>query len=54
MGPIKYFLGIWIIRDKKNRKIYLYQDTYIKKILEKYRITNYKAADMLIDMGTKE
>ena len=54
MRPLKYFLDIQIIQDRKNCKIYLYQDIYIKKILEKYRMTNYKVADMLINTETKE
>jgi hypothetical protein len=39
LGLVIYFFGIRITRDRKNPRIYLYQDIYITKILETFRIT---------------
>ena len=36
MGPASNFLGVRITRDHKNKKIYLTQDAYILKMLEKF------------------
>ena len=33
LGPISYYLGIRVVRDRKARKISLVQDAYINKIL---------------------
>lgn len=38
-GDARYFLGMRIIRDREQRKIWLLQDTYIAKLGEKYNIT---------------
>jgi hypothetical protein len=46
-------MGVQIIRDRENRKIYLYQDIYIHKILKHFRIDKYKVADILIALGSK-
>jgi hypothetical protein len=34
MGPISYYLGIKVTRDRKNRTLSLSQEGYIRKILE--------------------
>jgi hypothetical protein len=53
LGPAQYFMGVRIVKDKENRKIYLYQDTYICKILKYFGINKYKVADTLIALGSK-
>ena len=42
MGEPKWFLGIHILRDRKNRLIYLTQDAYIDKIAHKFNILDGK------------
>jgi hypothetical protein len=54
IGPIIYFLGIYITRDRKTKTIILYQDTYIRKILAKFRIENCYLALTLIEAGARD
>jgi hypothetical protein len=39
LGPPKWFLSIRILRNKNNRQIWLYQDSYIEKITTRYNLT---------------
>ena len=36
LGPVSYYLGIAIIRDRQNRTIRLSQEAYIKRIVRDY------------------
>jgi hypothetical protein len=38
----KHFLGIRIVRDRAQRKLWLVQDSYIDKMAEKFNITKKK------------
>ena len=38
LGEVKHFLGIRIVRDRADRKLWLLQDSYIDKIAEKFHI----------------
>ena len=42
LGPVKWFLGIRIIRDREQGKVFLSQDSYIEKIANKYNLTSYR------------
>jgi hypothetical protein len=53
LGPAQYFVGVQIVRDRENRKIYLYQDAYIRKILEHFEMDKYKVADTPMALGSK-
>ena len=37
LGELKWFLGIRVVRDRKARKLWLCQDTYITKISNRYK-----------------
>src|SRR5436305_1860412 len=39
LGEVEYFLGVRIVRDRSQRKLWLVQDSYIDKIAKKYNIT---------------
>jgi Reverse transcriptase (RNA-dependent DNA polymerase) len=39
LGDLKWFLGIRVIRDRPNRKLWLCQDAYINKIANKFNLT---------------
>ena len=39
LGPVKTFLGTRITRDRPNRKVYLDQSEYVKKMLERFGYT---------------
>jgi hypothetical protein len=41
-GPIKWFLGFEIKRDRKSRTIAINQRAYIEKMVEKFSLTNAK------------
>lgn len=51
LGDAEYFLGVRIVRDRVNRKLYLCQDAYIDKILERYGMTNCKPVDTPMASG---
>ncbi|KJZ69312.1 hypothetical protein HIM_11290 [Hirsutella minnesotensis 3608] len=38
----KWYLGIRVVRDRPNRKIYLCQDAYIEKIARKFKLSDSK------------
>ena len=42
LGPAKQILHIRITKDRKNRKLTLYQGEYIKNILERFRMQKEK------------
>ena len=39
---LKWFLGIRVVRDRPNRWIYLCQDTYIEKIVNRFGLIDAK------------
>ncbi|KJZ69618.1 hypothetical protein HIM_10981 [Hirsutella minnesotensis 3608] len=46
-GELQWFLGIRVIRDREARKLWLCQDSYIEKVVQKYdlqRLTHVKGA----------
>jgi hypothetical protein len=38
LGPIKQTLGIRVIRDKKCKKLWLSQEKYIEKVLQRFNM----------------
>ena len=45
LGPISYYLGVKIQRDRSNRTMHLSQTTYIKQLVEECGLTNCKPVD---------
>ncbi|KAL9267166.1 Retrovirus-related Pol polyprotein from transposon TNT 1-94-like protein [Drosera capensis] len=43
MGPAKQILGIRIMRDRKEKKLWLSQKHYIERVLQRFRMDNAKA-----------
>ena len=41
-GDVKWFLGIRVIRDRKRRRLWLCQDSYIEKITQKFALLDGK------------
>lgn len=39
LGELKWFLGIWISRDRETRRLWLCQDSYINKLTAKFNIS---------------
>ncbi|RKF78680.1 hypothetical protein GcM3_062035 [Golovinomyces cichoracearum] len=42
MGVIKWFLGLRIIRNRSERKLWLVQDSYIEKMAQTFKRIDYK------------
>jgi hypothetical protein len=42
MGELSWFLGIRVVRDRPNRKLWLCQDSYIDKIIKRYHLEHRK------------
>ena len=61
LGELKWFLGVRVIRDRNQKKIWLMQDSFIDKVAAKYdiaqRSTTYPAVPLVdgnIGLSTKE
>ena len=46
LGPTKQILGMKVCRDRKNKKLTLFQADYIKKVLQCFSIENAKAVNI--------
>jgi hypothetical protein len=51
-GPIKWFLGFKIRRDRKAKMILINQQAYIESMVEKFRLTNAKNVSTPMDPNT--
>ena len=49
MGEASYVLGVKIVRDRAKRLLGLSQETYIKRMLERYHMQDSKLMDTLVD-----
>jgi hypothetical protein len=41
LGELRWFLGIRVLRNKPNKRIYLVQDSFINKVASKFEIESY-------------
>jgi hypothetical protein len=48
LGELSWFLGIRVIRDREKRKLWLCQDSYIRKIATTFHLTDRKPPDALL------
>jgi hypothetical protein len=46
LGPIKFFLGIEISRNKKEKSITLFQKEYTQKLLDKFALNVKKTLNL--------
>lgn len=53
LGPVKNCLGMTITRSKKQGKLWIYQMSYIHKILERFGMTNCNPIATSMDPQTK-
>src|SRR5438067_2312835 len=51
MGPLNWFLGIRVIRDRHQQKLWLCQDSYIEKITKTFHLEDIKPASMPMAPG---
>ena len=49
MGKASYVLGVKIVRDRTKRLLDLSQETYIKRMLERYHMQDNKPMDTPVD-----
>ena len=52
-GPIGWFLGFQIKRDRKNKTLSINQHSYIENLAEKFQLTNAKPVQTPIEPGTQ-
>ena len=52
MGLATYVLGIKIIRDINTKLLYLDQENYLEKVLNKFNIAESKTLSTLVSKGT--
>ena len=52
MGEAHFVLRIKIVRDRSKKLLGLSQQTYVKKILERFRMENSKPIDTLVENGS--
>ena len=52
MSPSTYVLGIKIIRDINTKLLYLDQENYLEKVLNKFNIAESKTLSTLVSKGT--
>ena len=48
LGEAKHFIGIRIVRDRADRKLWLLQDSYIDKMAEKFHVKPIKILKTLL------
>lgn len=53
IGKASYFVGVQITCDQENKTIYLCQDAFVQKILDKYKMVNCHSIETPMDAGTK-
>ncbi|CAK1360488.1 unnamed protein product [Cercospora beticola] len=53
LGPIKYYLGIEVSRDRPNKVITLSQKGYLLKILEKYNKKGLRPVSTPIEQSVR-
>ena len=49
MGEANYVLGVKVVRDRQKKLLCLSQETYIKKVLERFHMNNSKSIDTPVD-----
>uniref|UniRef100_A0A803N8D1 Reverse transcriptase Ty1/copia-type domain-containing protein n=1 Tax=Chenopodium quinoa TaxID=63459 RepID=A0A803N8D1_CHEQI len=52
LGPAKNILGMRIIRDRKNRRLWLSQEAYIQKVLQRFNMEKAKPMNMKLCFGS--
>ena len=53
LGVGRYILGIEIIRDRQNRKLWLGQSKYVGTILKRFNMQDSRPLSVPVTMGTK-
>ena len=53
MGELQYYVGVSVIQDKQNSRVWLHQKQYINKIIEKFGQAEAKTVSTPADMNVK-
>ena len=48
LGSVKQIFGIRITHDRKNKRLWLSQERYLKKVLERFQMSNSKLVSSLL------
>ena len=52
LGELRWFLGIQVVRDRLNRKLWLYQSAYIEKLTNRFKLEGSSRADIPLKNAT--
>ena len=52
LGPVTYFLGVRIVRNRADRSIQLIQDAYIRKVMKRYNLEDSKSTSTPLQQGS--
>ncbi len=53
MGELQYYIGVSVVQDKKNNRVWLHQKPYISKIIEKFGQAEAKTVATPVDVNVK-
>ena len=53
MGALHYYVGVCVVRDVKNKQVFLHQGHYVEKMLEKFGQTKAKPVSTPADLNVK-
>ena len=51
LGPVKEYLGMKIVRDRKNRRLYIDQNAYALKVVNRFGMCNTKSTHVVLPTG---
>ena len=53
LGVARYIMGMEIIKDRQNRKLWLGESKYVNTILKRFNMQDSRPLSVLVTMGTK-
>ena len=53
MGPMKHILGMHIVRDQMKKLLWLSQEKYVKKVLQRFSMSDAKPVGLASCLGRK-
>jgi hypothetical protein len=54
LNKIKWFLGLYVLRDRQKRLLWLLQKAYVKKVAERFRLAGHISRQPFIPISAKE
>jgi hypothetical protein len=54
LGEIKWFLGLYVLRDRQKRLLWLSQKAYVKKVAERFGLAGHISRQLFTPIPAKE